>query len=214
MSKGVDANKTDLEGNNALMVAAGGNELDNVKIFVDKTKNINAQNKEGESALSHAVKSGPSDVVDYLLSKKADAKVLDNKGNNLGFYLIQSYRPARPGQKDEFSEKMTLLQNAGVDLAQAQKDGSTLLHLAVAKNDVGLLKKLENLKINVNAVDKEKMSALHKAALVAKDDSILKYLVGLGINKNLKTDFDETAYDLASENETLKKNKTDLNFLK
>jgi ankyrin repeat protein len=84
----------------------------------------------------------------------------------------------------------------------------------VAKNDLGLLKKLENLKINVNAVDKEKMSALHKAALVAKDDSILKYLVGLGINKNLKTDFDETAYDLASENETLKKNKTDLNFLK
>jgi ankyrin repeat protein len=214
LSKGVDANKTDLEGNNPLIAAAGGNELDNVKIFVDKTKNINAQNKEGESALSHAVKSGSPEIIDYLLSKKADAKVLDNKGNNLGFYLIQSFRPARPGQKDEFSEKMTLLQNAGVDLAQAQKDGSTLLQLAVAKNDLALLKKLENLKINVNAVDKEKMSALHKAALVAKDDTILKYLVGLGINKNLKTEFEETAFDLASENETLKKNKTDLNFLK
>ena len=214
LSKGVDANKTDKEGNNALMAAASSHELDQVKILSEKTNNINAQNKEGESALTFAVKNGSAEIVSFLLNQKADVKVLDNKGNHLGYYLVQSYRPARPGQKDEFTEKINLLKSSGLDLSLPQKDGSTLLTLAASKNDLGLLKKLDGLNINVNAVDKEKMSALHKAALVAKDDSVLQYLVQLGINKNLKTEFDETAYDLASENENLKKINADLSFLK
>ncbi|MBS1573519.1 MAG: ankyrin repeat domain-containing protein [Bacteroidetes bacterium] len=214
LGKGVDANKTDAEGNNALMVAAGGNDIDNVKILAENTKNINAQNKNGESALSHAIKSGNPMIVETLISKKADINVLDSKGNNLGFYLVQSYKPTKAGEKSDFDTKLNLLNQAGFDVSTPQKDGSTLLHLAVAKNDLGLLKKLEPLKININAVDKEKMTALHKAALIAKDDSILKYLVTLGANKSLKTEFDETAYDLAMENESLKKNNTDLQFLK
>jgi ankyrin repeat protein len=196
------------------MSAAASHELENVKILFEKTKNINTQNKEGESALTFAVKNGSAEIVDFLLKNKADLKVMDNKGNNLGAYLVLSYRPTRPEQKDDFSEKITLLQSAGLHLTIPQNDGSSLLTLAASKNEMDLLKKLEVLNININAVDKEKMSALHKAALVAKDDSILKYLVGLGINKNLKTEFDETAFDLASENEILKKNKIDLSFLK
>ena len=214
LNKGVDANKIDKNGNTALMSASASHELENVKIIFEKTKNINSQNKEGESALTFAVKNGSAEIVDFLLKNKADTKVLDNKGNNLGYYLVQSYRPTRPGQKDDFSEKINLLQSANFTLSTPQKDGSSLLILAASKNEMDLLKKLEVLNININAVDKEKMSALHKAALVAKDDGILKYLVGLGINKNLKTEFDETAFDLASENEILKKNKLDLSFLK
>ncbi len=214
LSKGVDANTTDKEGNNALISAAGGQDLDNVKLLAAATKNINTKNNEGETALSHAVKSGSLEIVEFLLANKADINIIDAKGNNLAFYLIQSYRPARPGQKDEFSDKMSLLQSKGLNMSTPQKDGSTLYHLAVAKNDLNLLKKFSSLSINLNAIDQNKMSALHKAALIAKDDSILQYLVSLGINKNLKTDFDETAFDLASENETLKKNKTDLSFLK
>lgn len=215
MSKGTDANKTDNEGNNALIAAAGGKDLNNVKAILPKIKNINVVNANGESALTNAVKSGSPEILAYLLDNKADVKVNDIKGNNLAYYLIQSYRPGPArGQKDEFTEKLELLKAKGLDLAAPQKDGSTLLHLAVAKNNMELLKKIASLNIDVNAVDKEKMTALHKAALIAKDDTILKYLVSAGAKKDIKTEFDETAYDMASENETLKNNKTAIDFLK
>lgn len=214
ISKGADANKADTEGNTPLMMASASHELDNVKLLAAHTKNINTVNKNGESALSFAVKNGAAEIIAFLLDKKADTKVLDNKGNNLAYYLVQSYRPSRPGQKDEFSEKLNILKTTGINFANPQKDGSTLLHLAVAKNDINLFKKLADFNININATDKDKMTALHKAALVAKDDVVLKYLVSLGADKSLKTEFDETAFDLANENEALKKSNVDINFLK
>ncbi len=106
------------------------------------------------------------------------------------------------------------MQSKGVSLKTPQADGNTLLILAASKNDLGLLKKLEAYKIDVNAKNKENMTALHQAALLAKDDQILKYLIALGADKNAKTDFDETAYDLAAENDFLKNNKISIDFLK
>lgn len=213
LSKGVDPNQTDAEGNNAFMVAVGGQDLENVNVLLPKIKNINALNQAGHSALSNAVATGSPEIVTLLLENNADVSVIDKKGNNLGYYLIQSYKPAKGDQKDAFAEKLMILEKTGFNLSAPQKDGNTLLHLAVAKNDINLFKKIAALKIDVNAKDQEKMTALHKAALVAKDDSLLKYLVSIGANKTLKTGFDETAFDLASENETLKKNKVDIKFL-
>ena len=86
--------------------------------------------------------------------------------------------------------------------------------VAVSKNDINLFNLLDGLKIDVNAANSEGTTALHKAALMAKDDVILKHLVSLGANKKAKTEFDETAYDLASENESLKENKISIDFLK
>ena len=99
-------------------------------------------------------------------------------------------------------------------LSTPQKDGNTLYHLAVIKNDLNLLKKLADLKIDSNAKNNDGLTALHKAAMIAKDDAILKYLISIGAQKDAKTEFDETPYTLAKENETLTKKKTDLEFLK
>ncbi|RVT77499.1 ankyrin repeat domain-containing protein [Flavobacterium sufflavum] len=224
INKGVDINKADNDGNTALMNAAAGRDTEALELLLPKVKDINTQNAKGESALSIAIQSGTPKAVELLLSKKANINVLDKDNNNLGFYLIQSYHPQMMGGRgpessntpteDPFAAKVKLLQNNGFNLAQAQKDGSTLYHFAVLKNDLTLLKKIADLNIDVNAKNKDGLTALHKAAMIAKNDTVLKYLLSIGAKKDLKTDFNESAYDLAKENETLTKNNVSVEILK
>ena len=223
ISKGVDPNKADKEGNTPLMVAASARETSVLEFLLPTAKNVNAQNIKGESALTNAVKSGTPEAVSLLLAKGADIKVLDKDGNNLGFYLVQSYRPQMMGgrggdsagaKQDPFADKIKLLQGKGLNLATPQKDGNTLYHLAVIKNDLALLKKIADLNIDINAKNKDGLTVLHKAAMISKDDTILKYLLSLGAKKEITTEFDESAYALAKENETFSKNNVSLDFLK
>lgn len=216
LAKGVDANKADKEGNTPLMAAASARETAVLELFLPTAKNINAQNLKGESALTNAVRYGAPEAVSLLLAKGADVNVKDKDGNNLGVYLVQSYRPAGREKEtiDPFDAKAKLLQDKGLNLATAQKDGNTLYHLAITKSDVSLLKKINDLKVDVNAKNKDGLTALHRAAMTSKDDSILKYLISVGAKKDINTEFDETAYALAKENDLLTKNNISVEFLK
>ena len=214
LGKNVDANKVDKEGNTPLIKAAASRETAVLEQLLAVTKNINAKNIKGESALTIAVKSGTPENVALLLNKGADVNVTDKDGNNLGVYLIQSYRPEASKGQDPLEAKIKLLQDKGLNLSTPQKDGNTLYHLAVVKNDLTLLKKLAALNIDVNAKNKDGMTALHKAAMISKDDSILKYLLSIGAKKDINTEFDESAYALAKENESFTKQNISIDFLK
>lgn len=218
LAKGVDVNKANEDGTTPFMNAAGGRNLAVLELIAPKVKNINAVNKKGESALTQAVSAGSPEVVAYLINKGANVKVEDQAGNNLAYYLVQSYRPAggqtAAAPKDEFAEKLALLTAKGLNVAAPQKDGSTLYHIAIARMDLGLLKKITDLKVNVNTKNKEGVTVLHRAALISKNDEILKYLLAVGADKSIKTDFDETAYDLAAENKFLAEKKVEVAFLK
>ena len=217
ISRGVDVSKRDHEGNTALMLASAGKDVQLLETLLSKSKNINAVNENGESALTNAFGSGSAEVVSFLLKNGADSKVLDKDGNNLVYYWFNSFKPVQgPGAStgNDFNEKLDLLKNAGLDVRAAQKNGNTLLHVAVAKDNKMLVKKAVELGVDINAQDADGNTALHKAALTAKNDVLLKELVALGINKGLKTEFEETAYDLAKENEFLKNNNISIEFLK
>ncbi|TDQ06613.1 ankyrin repeat domain-containing protein [Pedobacter metabolipauper] len=127
----------------------------------------------------------------------------------------------RPGERtfngpkpEDFETKIKILQKEGLDITAPQENGNSLYHLAVVKNDISLLKRLQPLGLDVNAKNKEGFTALHKAALISKDDVVLKYLLSIGAKTDVKTNFEETAFDLASENEYLTKNNVSLTFLK
>ncbi|MDA3613629.1 ankyrin repeat domain-containing protein [Polluticaenibacter yanchengensis] len=228
LDKGVDVNQaTKEDGATAFLNAASGRDLAVLEQLAPKVKDINYVNKKGESALSLAVKGSTAEVVTFLIGKGANVNVKDNDGNTLVAYLIESYRPqmgggrggaqgaegARP-QQDDFTVKLNLLKEKGLDFATLQQEGNSIYHLAVTKNDTRLLQKLADFKIDLNIKNKEGNTALHKAALIAKDDKVLKFLVNAGADKSIKTDFDETAFELAKENNNLTKNNISVDFLK
>ncbi len=211
LAKGVDLNRANLEGVTPFMNAVAAGSLPLVETLLPKVKDINAINSDGESVLSLSLANGSPEMVAFLLTKGANVKVLNKAGHNLAYFLVQNYKP---NQGDAFSKKLNLLATNGLNISESQKDGNTLYNAAIAKADVDLLKKLADLKIDINAKNKEGLTALHKAALIAKNDEVLKYLIAMGADKGLKTEFGETAYDLALENEFLTKNKVAITFLK
>ena len=211
LSKGLNVNDADSNGNTPLINAAGRNNLEMVSFLAEQTKKINHTNKKGQSALTMAVMRNNAEVVDYLISKGADVKVTDEKDNTLCQYLIGAYRTNNTAN---FDKKLKSLRAKGLDLSKKQGDKSTLFHLAIDKNDLDLLKKVHALKIDVNAKNNEGATVLHLAAMKAADDEILKYLISIGADKNSTTEFEETAFDLAQENEKLSNSQVDLGFLK
>ena len=211
LSKGLDVNQVNNDGVTPFMNAASINtDLETMNLLCATVKNINQVNKKGVSALAMAVRRNTPEVVKLLIEKGADVKVVDADGYNLAFYLIPSY-----AQKPEaFEAKLKILQEKGFDIAATQKNGNSLYHLVLVRNGISLLKRIESFKIDVNAKNSEGLTPLHKAAMIAKDDSILKYLLSIGAKKDLTTEFKETAFDLASENEYLTKQHIAIDFLK
>lgn len=212
LDKGANVNQADEDGNTVLISAAAGNaDLATIELLQPLVKDVNAANKAGATALAMAVRNSAPEVVQYLLEKGANINAVDKKGNNLAYYLVDSYSPQTAAR---FDSKLKLLQDKGFKLNAPQKDGNTLYHLAVAKNNLDLLKKIAPFGADVNAKNKEGLTALHRAAMISKSDDVLRYLLEQGAAKDVKTEFDETAFDLASENEFLTSAKISVDFLK
>ena len=109
---------------------------------------------------------------------------------------------------------MNTLTKNGFNIKKNQQNGNTLFHLALEKKSINLLKEINDLGINVNAKNKDGLTVLHKAVMIAQNETIIKYLLSIKADKNIKTDFNESVYELASENEILEQNKIDISFLK
>jgi len=211
MDKGLDVNLQDKEGSTPLINAARANRLDVVQVLAKNSENIDTQDAKGRTALAMAVSSNQPEVVQLLLDNGAAVSVSDKKGNTLAYYLGESYNAKTP---EVFEAKWKLLQVTGLDLTVPQHDGNTLLHLAAQENNLPLLKRLEEFGIDINKKNDEGNTALHLAAMSTENAEILKYLIEQGADVTLKTDFEETVYDLAKENELLQPQVSQLDFLK
>ncbi|CAM1372830.1 ankyrin repeat domain-containing protein [Tenacibaculum xiamenense] len=211
LDKGVNPNQVNEEGNSVLMHAAYRNSLEVVSLFANKTKNINHKNKDGNSALTASVAGNASDIVKFILDKGGDINLIDTKGNSLAYYLIESYGDR---YKEDFKKKKDLLVNNGLNLNKIQAGKNTLFHLAIDKNSLNLLKEISSLNLDINAKNSDGLTVLHKAVMSAKDTKIIEYLLSIGAKKSITTEFGETVFDLAKENEILSSKNIDINFLK
>jgi ankyrin repeat protein len=186
-------------------------DIEIYKYFLSKGVDINQVDKYGNSALTNAIQNNTSKITDFLIQNKSDVHVLDKKGNNIGYYLVKSYNDKKP---EEFKLNLNLLIKNGFNIKENQQNGNTLFHLALDKKNINLLKEINDLGIPINTKNKDGFTVLHKAVMIAKNEAIIKYLLSIKADKNIKTDFNESVYDLANENEILKQNKIDISFLK
>ncbi|MEM6734807.1 MAG: ankyrin repeat domain-containing protein [Bacteroidota bacterium] len=209
LSKEVDVNQIDEEGNNVLINASAKRNKEIISLIQKSTDDINLQNKDGISSFTRALKYNKLEVAKYLESKGADVKVIDKKGYDLGYHLVDAHQ-----NMETFIDKMDYLVSLDYDPLSTQKDGSTLLHAAIDKQNVELLKYLVELGININVKDNNGQTVLHYAAMQVDDDELLKYLIEAGADKNMTTEFDESAYDLAKANELLSEKNTNIDFLR
>ncbi len=211
INKGIDANQVDESGNNALINASSRQSKEIIEMLLEKTKDINWRNNEGMSAFSRALKYNQLEIAKFLEKKGADTKVIDSQGFDLGYHLVDRFRSNR---EDAFKEKMKYLISLGYDVRSTQKNGSTLLHAAINKENINLLEYLFEKQIDINAKDNHDHTILHYAAMQSGNEKILKYLLDKGADKTIITSFNESAFDLADENELLTQNSVNIEFLK
>lgn len=206
-----NVDQEDADRNTPFLNASARNSTDIVKLLAKNSKNTSRSNNKGQTALMLAVENNTPEVTEFLLDLGLDATAVDKSGNSVAYYLVESFSAKNP---ESFDKKLKMLQAKGMKMNVEQAEGNTLYHLAANKDNLALVKRISEFKIPVNKVNAEGNNALQLAALKAKDTSVMEYLISLGADKNAVTEFGETAYDLASENEILKQKKVELKFLK
>ncbi|MEE9364436.1 MAG: ankyrin repeat domain-containing protein [Cellulophaga sp.] len=211
VKKGVDPNAKDKNGNTAFMRAAFRNNKEVVSYLLGLTKDINQQNHEGYTAVLNAVRRNSPGVVEFLLKKGADLNQKDQKGNDIGCLLVDGYRR----DLSIFREKMEILKKHGYNPKKAKvQNGNSLLQVAIRNGRTELVKEIVSMQIPLNNKNNEGYTPLHVAAMTAKNDVIIKNLLEAGADKSIKTEFGETVFDLAFENEVLKGKNIDVTYLK
>ena len=241
-SKGLNIKSTDNEGNNAFNYACKtGNKSiisyllkkeispfsndHNAVIFAAqgtrKTKNnisffhfldslgirLNTFDQDGQNAL-HILSKKSKDTVllNYLIYKGIKFNVRDKDGNicfsnaikRNNIELIKYFSKKSP-------ESVNYIDN----------EGNNIIHLAIQRKKIDIISLAINLIPSlINQKNNDGLTPLHLSCMKAEDEEIIKMLILMGADIKIKTDFGETAFDLAKENEKLIKTNADVEFLK
>jgi ankyrin repeat protein len=206
----VDVNQENIKGFNVLMNSCYSNDTSVISYLINLTKNINHKNNEGKTALTIAVSNNSFEAVKLLVENGANINVSDSMGNSLMYYLLKF---SSKSKMELLEKKMNYLIKKGIAKNKIQANGNTLFHIIVDKNNVDLIEKIKDFEIDINSRNENGLTALHFAAMKGENTELILKLISLGANKNIKTSFGETAFDLAKENELLIKSKVNIEFL-
>lgn len=179
--------------------------------YISQAKDINAKNNQGYTPLTYALRRKSEQMVNTLMKNGASVEIIDNKGNNLVGHLFDSFDES---EALFFYRFMDFLQNKGINVLKKQAGGNTIAHLSAEKLSPQLIQKAVALGAQLNTLNDEGYTPLHIVAAKASDAELLKIFIELGSDIALPTSYGETVLEIASENEVLKKNNVNLDFLK
>jgi len=117
----------------ALCVAAGNNQLDEVRKLIDSGVDINGYNKSDKTALYYAVYKSHFKIVEYLLSK--GASINDTYDGRASIFHIAVRHSTLP----ILQELIKHIKNDGANLSDLDSGKNTSLHLAVENKKIDML---------------------------------------------------------------------------
>ncbi len=169
-----------------VLIAKTGMFTNLIKLLVTYGANIDFQDENGETALMHAAKIGEKEIVNILISLKADVNILDNQGftaltntlvcnNNLDIAnILISHGADTNIVKEGFPSTLIVIADSEVNLYNQVEfllnnranidfqdvDGNTALIYAVQQNLEDIVQLLVTYNANINLTNEEGLSAI------------------------------------------------------
>ncbi|KAK2769325.1 ankyrin unc44 [Colletotrichum kahawae] len=142
-------------------------------------------NDDGFNALHLAALHSANLVVRYLLSRGADPRQQDLKGRTP---LQLAWHPlGKDGRKGTVDiDVMLALIDHGASPTPTDERGRTLVHLAVKEKRPDFVKRLHDVKADMNAKTNDKSTPLH-ISITSNDLPMTRLLLDLGANPNEKS---------------------------
>jgi len=179
------------------------NSIDTYKYLKKLGLSINVKDSKGRTALHYVANySSDTSLYRYLIDNNLSTNARDSIGMTPFLYSVQN----------NSIEGIKILIEEKTNVNVKNSKGENALHIAVKRKNKEIINNIIKEIKNINEKTNEGMTALHISAMNSKNNEILKTLLKHGADKKLKTNFNETAFMLAKENELL--NNTPLNFLK
>ena len=217
LEAGADTNITETDGHTCLHKAVNANcDEQTVQAIIDHGADVNAINKDNETALLIACMNGQNDAINVLLKAGADTNITETDGHtclhiavnaNCGKRAVQAIidhgADVNAINKDNETalliacmdgkiDAINVLLEAGADTNITEPDGYTCLHKAVNANcDKRAVQALIDHGADVNAINKDNETALLIACMHGKIDAI-NVLLEAGADTNITETYGHT----------------------
>ncbi|KAJ3641462.1 hypothetical protein Zmor_027969 [Zophobas morio] len=164
-----------------------------IKLLIKKGINVNAESKNGITALQFTCLNGVYENTKMLLDFGASVNIVDKSNNNNLLHFATASRLSTGGI-------IRLLIKKGIDLNAKNKNGITALQLACERGVYANAKLLLDCGASINILDKGNNNALHFASSSKYDTTdIVNLLITRGIDVNIQNKSGATALHLVCE---------------
>jgi uncharacterized protein len=188
---GINPNaQSESDGRTALISAAARGDLEVVNLLIARGADVNVKDKQGYTALSHAIEARYDEVALVLLNQPK----LDPNARGLnGVTVLSSY--SWRGHKDAVQRLLDL----GADVNAQDNDGDAPLHGAAQNGNVEIIDMLFAKGANLNLKNKQGGTPLMWAAVYGHEEAARR-LLERGADPSLKDNDGLTARDWAIRN--------------